>query len=138
MRQVFPFVVAAALAVGACGSTGRITSPGGASPSTPTLVSGTFTLHGRITEAGGNSPLGGAHVELFDGEQRRSTDTDEAGTFSFDGQAIRDGLLSISKFGFQPESLQLDLNGDVTLDLKLDRQVNPHDPDAPGHDKHVP
>ena len=83
-----------------------------------TILAGaqTFTLRGRVADAG-SDPVPGASVLLVN--TTRTASADANGTYSISGLKPGTYTARVVFIGFTPQEMQVDLKGDMTLDITL-------------------
>jgi len=119
MKQMFA-LFAASIVAGACGNGGPL------APTVPaSLTAGVFTVSGAVADADGGKPLMGARV-LFSSETggrlpRRLALSDAGGLYSIQGLPSGVWSVTVSKSGYESESIDADVNTDVTLAFELHR-----------------
>jgi large repetitive protein len=93
------------------------------------MEAGTGVISGRVTDAGG-TPLGGATIEVTDGEltfSSRTASTGDVGTYRIEGLSTPASyLVSASRHGYGLESSLVDLGGSGSasgVDLRLRQGV---------------
>lgn len=115
MKRLFALLVAAVVA-SACGAGGPLApTPTGSS------AAGAFTLSGAVADADGGRPIGGAHVEVSNAIDSRSAVSESDGLFSVQG--LRPGLwnVTVSKLGYDFQSISVEVSQDTTVNFELSR-----------------
>ncbi len=78
-------------------------------------------LEGRVVRAGTNAAIAGAEVRLE--PMGRSTQTDSAGNFRFDGLPAGPATIYVRRIGFQADSLGVALPASAPIDIELRETV---------------
>ncbi len=115
MKQILALFVAS-IVTSACGQ-------GGSGPQAPTAptssATGAFTVSGGVAEAGGGLPLRGVRVALSNGIESRSALSDSSGFYSVQGIPSGPWKVTVSKAGYESESIDEDVIADMTLSFEL-------------------
>jgi len=116
---------AAAILVSACGDGGPL-----APTATGWSTAGAFTVSGEVAEAGGR-PIEGAVVEISSGIEGRSATSESSGSYSVQGLPPGRWTLTVSKEGYDSQSIGVDVTKDMTVSFELTRIPGRHGPASP-------
>src|SRR5689334_5797949 len=107
MKKVMAFL-GASLLLTACGRSPVQPTP---PPANPVPVAATYAVTGTVSEPTGDGPRGvvGASVVIGNDSQSLSATTDENGLFYVEGLKAGPWQLSVSKEGYEPQTMMLDI-----------------------------
>jgi Carboxypeptidase regulatory-like domain len=115
MKQIFALLVAS-IVTSACGQGGS----GSLAPTAPaSSATGAFTVSGGVAEADGGLPLRGVRVVVSNGIERLSVLSDSSGNYSVQGIPSGPWTVTVSKSGYESESIDADVTTDMTLSFEL-------------------
>ena len=117
MKKVIAFL-GASLLVTACGRSPVQPTP---APANPVSVAATYAVSGTVSEPtdDGARRVVGASVVIGNDSQSLTATTDENGAFSVEGLIAGPWQLSVSKEGYEPQTMMLDITSSQTLELEL-------------------
>jgi Carboxypeptidase regulatory-like domain len=117
MKRVFALFVTAIVA-SACGNGGPL-APTAAGP----LAADAFTVSGAVVEADGGQPIAGAEVAVSSGIDSHSAVSASGGAYSVRGLRAGRWSVMVSKLGYDPQSISVDVTKDMTLSFELSRSA---------------
>jgi hypothetical protein len=121
MKKVTSFV-AITLLMAACGGSPVQPTRVGNTPPPPT----TYGVAGTVFEAtaDGSRGIADATVAVGNDVQRLTASTDENGAFSLEGVKAGTWQLSVSKEGYETQTMMLDLQASQTVEVELKAAIN--------------
>jgi Carboxypeptidase regulatory-like domain len=117
MKRVFALFVTAIVA-SACGNGGPL-APTAAGP----LAADAFTVSGAVVEADGGQPIAGAEVAVSSRIDSHSAVSVSGGAYSVRGLRAGRWSVMVSKLGYDPQSISVDVTKDMTLSFELSRSA---------------
>lgn len=116
MKKAISFVVVSLL-MAACGHSPIQPSRVPATPPAPV----TYSLAGTVSEATADGPRGVAEAVVVIGNdsQSQTVSTDENGAFSLEGINAGAWQLSVTKDGYETQTMTLDIQASQTISVEL-------------------
>jgi len=122
MKKVISFVVVSLLMAACGGSPVQPTRVG----NTPAPTPATYSVAGTVFEATADGTRGIAEATVVFGNdlQTLTASTDENGGFSLDGVKAGTWQLSVSKDGYETQTVMLDVQASQSVELELKAVTN--------------
>lgn len=122
MKRVFALCVTAIVA-SACGDGGPL-APTASGP----LAADAFTVSGAVVEADGGQPIAGAEVAVSNGIDSHWAVSEAGGVYSVRGLRAGRWAVTVSKLGYDVQSISVDVTKDMTLSFELRRNAPDSNP----------
>lgn len=121
MKKVISFVVVSLL-MAACGRSPI--QPSRVPPAQPAPV--TYSLAGTVSEATADGPRGVAEAVVVIGNELQSltVSTDENGAFSLEGINAGPWQVSVTKEGYETQTMTIDIQASQTISVELKTAEN--------------
>jgi hypothetical protein len=116
MKRVFALFVTAIVA-SACGNDGPL------APTAGSLAAEAFTVSGAVVEADGGQPIAGAEVAVSSGIDSHSAVSASGGVYSVRGLRAGRWSVTVSKLGYDLQSISVDVTKDMTVSFELSRNA---------------